>query len=1381
MKPRSIIARTTRLWLILSLVITPLLAQPLPAAARPQQQTTNTTGWFPFTPQGSDSAKTWSSAADLLLDSPTDNPTTLIDQRGFVRTDANGHFVFSNTGRRVRFWATNIGASAAFPPSPNYPPQAGEAPSGAAGQLAARLAKLGFNAVRLHHLDNPNWAGDGSGTLWQAAGDNTLVINPAQLDRLDHLIYQLKRQAIYVDLNLHVSRTFVANDGLTAADELNNSSIEFSKNVTIFDPVAIALQQRFAEQLLTHVNPYTGLAYKDDPVIFTTETTNEDSLFMGMVYDQLNHRPGDGTSLPQFYSQELDGWSSLSGGAKINRLQNPAFEGGSAGWETYAQDGAAATVSIVNSGVGNSKALRIRVDQRGPNAWSLQLAQPKLAVLAGSEYELSFAVRATQAATIYGMVMRNADPWDGFGWGDGVSVTTAWRTYSTTFTANQTNFGQARLSFDLGNLPAGSMIFFDNFVLREKAAFRGWHGWLQDKYGSTTAIRTAWAPSNPLPETELLLNPSFESGLTSWHGQTFENAQATFTIDATTATNGVNSVKIVASQLGQANWHIQLGQGGFPITQGQLYRIAFDAKASTPGTIDYGVIQNHDPYNSLGFYGTAALTTQWQSFEGFLRAEAAEPNALLNLDLGQSVRTIWIDNVSVKPYNPRGLRTEETLEANNIERVPRSRWNGFTPQRMRDTIQFYADIEAAYFVQMRNYLRNSLGGQALNGGTANYFDNLAHLPGQAALDFVDNHYYWDHPWWPEVPPWSPTGWVINNKAMINGAGASGSAIFYDLFSKAALAVKGKPFTITEFNAVTPNRYEVEGPLLLATFANLQDWDGIFQFAYTDTPNTYNATGLRNGAFFDVTGNPIDSSVLPIAARLFLSGQTAPAPVETLLRFTRNETLDSTAAGYAGGVNYFLQSIKGVDPAAAFGSRLRIANFAAATPATLQPPTPGGPRYVSGGNQLIWDITESGKARYLINAPQMQGVVGFVNGKSFTLPNLRVTVSGVPAGAPANANFGAITLQSLSADPLARARVLLLGAITRFENTGMVWNDTFTSVDDRWGSAPTLVEPIRFVATLTIDNPERVVVRTLDASGAPRTIVAHQVVSSNQIRFTVDTGRDKTLWYAIDKSGNSGSISGTVTTNGAALGGARASVYLQNGTQWQIVAGANTDNAGRYLINNLVPGVYRVGFRKTGYATRYYNNATAIRNGANITVNTGATTANINGSLPALQTLQDDVLTTTDWRLQATVRDGATGAPLPNATVTLYQIPGWQPQSHLDGEAEGVCLAQLSPAWSATESPSAALALGEWVAPAVEEDVLEQSNLTPPLNPQNSDGEGRLGWTTPSGCWYVTVEAVGYQPLISPVVGILDEPVALDLPLTPHAPMPYQLYLPLNTR
>ncbi|MFN8487976.1 MAG: carbohydrate binding domain-containing protein [Caldilineaceae bacterium] len=1091
--------------LVLVLVALLLLAQPAPAFSRPlAQQITDKTGWFPFTPKGTDSTNTVISAADLLLDNPTDNSATVIDNRGFVTTDANGHFIFSKTGKRAKFWGTNLGADAAFPAAPDYPPAAGEPGTiNDAQQLAARLAKLGFNAVRLIALDNPGWSGTAWGTIWQSHWDNTQVLNPTQLGRLDYLIYQLKQRGIYVDLNLHVNRIFRLNDGFTAADEMAASPNEFDENVTIFDPVAIALQKRYAEQLLTHVNPYTKLAYKDDPVIFTTETTNEDSLFAGLMNDQLNWRASNPSLIPLFYSQALDGWSTPSG-RQLNRLVNPGFENAQAGWSTYVNAPAVATFSTPNNGVNGTKAFSIQVNQSGSDPWSIQMGQDSLAFQQGQQYEGSFMVRASQPTTLYANIMLGAAPWTNLGYSQPIQVTTAWQTIPFSFTANQTTLGQGRLSFELGLTPANTTLLFDNLVFREAAGFTGWRGWLAKKYGTTAALAAAWGPTGGIvPETEMLTNGSFENDWTGWATNVFDVAQATFAIDTTTASQGGKSARIDIVKTTDATWHIQMLQGGLKLDAGKLYRVSFNAKASATSTIDYGMLQDHAPYDGLGLWDSVTLTPQWQPFELVFQASATD-TAMLGFFVGQSVRTVWIDNVSIKPYNPKGLAPGETLEANNILRMRRTEWAAYTPQRFHDLLQFYTDTEANYFTGMRDYVQKTLGSHALNTGTAS-LTNLLHQQNMAALDFVDNHIYWDHPAWPNVPPWSPTGWVINNSAWVNQP-------FTYLFDKAAGAVKGKPFTITEFNEITPNRYEVEGPLLIATFANLQDWDAVFMYDYARDQASYNADKATR--YFSLTGNPIDTGLMPLASRLFLGNQTAPAPTETLIRATKTEGYESIKFGWGGEAVNFLQDGKGVQPAAAFGSRLRLADFNAAGPVAVNPPTPAGPVYTSGGGQLRWDATTANQARYVINAPQMQGVVGFINGATVTLNDVQLQITGKPSAAPRNADFGTVLVQSRSGQPIASATQLLLGVLTRFENTGMVWNDTFTSVDDQWGSAPTLLEPLKFTAQLKVANSTGVEVWALDATGAQHHQVAYQVVNAQTIALNLDTSVDKTLWYLV---------------------------------------------------------------------------------------------------------------------------------------------------------------------------------------------------------------------------------------------------------------------------
>ncbi|MCX6047212.1 MAG: carbohydrate binding domain-containing protein [Chloroflexi bacterium] len=1031
----------------------------------------NKATWFSFTQRGTDHTPTLISVAPLLLDHAGDDPVALIDRRGFVTTDANGHFVFRQSGQRVRFWGVNLSFGANFPASPAYPPGTGEGGNSQdAEQLAARLAKLGFNAVRLHLFDSFNRP-DG---IWQAAQQNTQALDPVQLGRLDYLIYQLKRHTIYVDLNLHVARAFQLGDGVTVAPELASYGGDYIKQVTLFDPLLIALQKEYAAQLLTHVNPYTKLAYKDEPAIFATETSNEDSFFLGLINGQLNWAQDNPQALPHFYSQELDGWSTLSAGPTLNRLVNPAFSAGLAGWFYTGQ--ASATMITVTPGV--DPALRVAITSTGKPV-TLEFGQRQLAVQQGHLYELRFAARALQPAILQGRLLLDHAPGTNLGWHAQIPINTTWQAYTFTFTATASVFGEARLTFDLA-ARAPNTLWFDHFVWRETEVFRGWQGWLAAKYGSTSALAAAWTPTQTITSTELIANGNFGAEAKGWELQTHYAAKADFSFASRPAPADGQALQIKVTQPGAEVWHVQVYAPQLPIQAGQRYHITFAAKTDAPGPIAYNVSQNHEPWQGLGFDGRGQLTQEWQTFEADFMASADDDNGRVVFDLGQAARTIWLARVSLRPYTPTGLLPEERLETNNIARLPRSQWLRFSDQRVRDLIQFYGETEAAFFGDMRTYLQTTLGSQALNTGTADYFDHLPQLAGMAATDFIDNHLYWDHPAWPDGKPWRSTGWLIRNESWLN-------APFEGFFDKAVLAVQGKPFTISEFNTIAPNRYAVEGPLLMATLANLQDWDGVFFYTYAKSQADYQAAKAVD--FFSIVGNPIATGLLPVAARLFLARQTAPAPTITVLNFTAEEGLESVMLGWRGGTSDFLWSVKGVQPSAVFGSRLRIEHFTAPAPVAFKLPTPAGPTYPSAGGELTWDVAAAGRGRYLIDAPHLQGVVGFIRDQIFPLHNLQLEIPAAQPNEPM-ASFGAITLQSLSDAPISTAGQLLLGVFTRFENTNSQWNETYTSLNDHWGDAPALIEPMRFVAVQSMlrsvkfnAEPQRKSQQRLHANGA----------------------------------------------------------------------------------------------------------------------------------------------------------------------------------------------------------------------------------------------------------------------------------------------------------
>ena len=206
------------------------------------------------------------SAADVrfLLDAPA-------GKHGFVRS-IGGHLATAD-GRRLRLWGVNIAG---------WTNGSTLLPSHADGTwFAAELARLGVNAVRFQFLDLPTDRRQRSGPpevstpagLIEGGRDDTRVMDPEQLDRLDYFVAQLKANGIYIDFNLNVGRIYRKGDGVPDWALIGNA-----KAMTYFGPRIIELEKEYARQLLTHVNPYTKTAYCREPAVAIVEILNENSL-----------------------------------------------------------------------------------------------------------------------------------------------------------------------------------------------------------------------------------------------------------------------------------------------------------------------------------------------------------------------------------------------------------------------------------------------------------------------------------------------------------------------------------------------------------------------------------------------------------------------------------------------------------------------------------------------------------------------------------------------------------------------------------------------------------------------------------------------------------------------------------------------------------------------------------------------------------------------------------------------------------------------------------------------------------------------------------------------------------------------------------------------
>lgn len=127
----------------------------------------------------------------------------------------------------------------------------------------AQFARMGWDGMRL------TFWGD-----WESSDSAGNLIANDHLDLLDYLIARARERGIYMlfsPIQLYGSNWPDALDDTTAP----GFGRHFGKARMGTDPEAIAAQVSYLRQILNHVNPYTGVAIKDEPAILFIELVNE--------------------------------------------------------------------------------------------------------------------------------------------------------------------------------------------------------------------------------------------------------------------------------------------------------------------------------------------------------------------------------------------------------------------------------------------------------------------------------------------------------------------------------------------------------------------------------------------------------------------------------------------------------------------------------------------------------------------------------------------------------------------------------------------------------------------------------------------------------------------------------------------------------------------------------------------------------------------------------------------------------------------------------------------------------------------------------------------------------------------------------------------------
>ena len=224
----------------------------------------------------------------IPLDAPHDIvPGTPLDFSGMLDAPAgkygrvvvapDGHFSFANApDRRIKFVGVNLCFSANFLSKES------------ADALAERLARMGYNAVRLHHQDNQ---------LVKKNSPDSTELDLEQLDKLEYLFAALKKRGLYITTDVYVSRKLKPAEKIP--EKVPGNSFFQMKALLPISKAARRNWERFARNWFTHRNPYTGMTWAEDPAFYLVSFTNENNLYT--VWDKA-------PEIAKLYQEKFPGW-----------------------------------------------------------------------------------------------------------------------------------------------------------------------------------------------------------------------------------------------------------------------------------------------------------------------------------------------------------------------------------------------------------------------------------------------------------------------------------------------------------------------------------------------------------------------------------------------------------------------------------------------------------------------------------------------------------------------------------------------------------------------------------------------------------------------------------------------------------------------------------------------------------------------------------------------------------------------------------------------------------------------------------------------------------------------------------------------------------------
>ena len=403
-------------------------------------------------------------------------------------------------------------------------------------------------------------------------------------------------------------------------------------------------------------------------------------------------------------------------------------------------------------------------------------------------------------------------------------------------------------------------------------------------------------------------------------------------------------------------------------------------------------------------------------------------------------------------------------------------------------IAFLRESEERFATRVTAFLRDEMHCRALTTNMSSWFFPVAYqYPRALSYDYVDDHFYVDHPRFLESS-WSLPSSCPNTNPMLGEAmGAQGLV---------ARRILDRPFTITEYNYSGPGRFRGVGGIATGAAAALQNWAGLWRFAWS-----HDARGVLDPAnkpmtYFDMSGDPLSLAAERASICLFLRrdlpelrhtyGFTLPQvlPVADAAKQCRVPWTWASWYAKVGGIVPLLGMELHPDAMAA-GTVAEAAKRPSSEVRALLGDTP------MGGGALSID-SQSGT--FLLKTDRTCG--GFAEGGRIEAGALTADLGDTPATLWASA---------LDDQPIATSKRILVTHLTDVQDNGVTYAAPDRRILLKWGRIPHLMARGAAKVTLRLGAGDYTVY-SLTTGGARRGEVASSY-ADGALSFTADIAAD----------------------------------------------------------------------------------------------------------------------------------------------------------------------------------------------------------------------------------------------------------------------------------